>query len=201
MKYFFTFLFLTIFKCFGQDVSEINKVLELSDSLSFDREIRIYKNYSTTNGMEIFRMYDQGKNNWKVIIYSYLTDLKQCTKIEQIEFPKDNLGKLKAKDANLIWLHILMSDVEFLPNIKDINYKFKKDSIEFEDGEYGLVKKKVYVLDGKNYIVFIRNRKIKNSFIFDNPADYLKHYPNVDELISYNQLLSVIKKEFNLWEE
>lgn len=199
MKFFFIFFFLTVVKCFGQDISEINKSLELSDTLKFETEIRIYKDYSITDTIEVFRMYDEGKSNWTVSIYFYSKNLKQVTKIDEIKFPKENVGKLKPKDANLIWLHILMSDVEFLPNIKDINYKFKKDSIEFEDGEYGIVKKKVYVLDGENYVVFIRNRKIKNSFTFDNPTSYLKHYPSVDELISYNQLLSVIKKEFNLW--
>lgn len=199
MKFFFIFFFLTVVKCFGQDISEINKSLELSDTLKFETEIRIYKDYSITDRIEVFRMYDEGKSNWTVSIYFYSKKLKQVTKIDEIKFPKENVGKLKPKDANLIWLHILMSDVEFLPNIKDINYKFKKDSIEFEDGEYGIVKKKVYVLDGENYVVFIRNRKIKNSFTFDNPTSYLKHYPTVDELISYNQLLSVIKKEFNLW--
>lgn len=199
MKFFFIFFFLTVVKCFGQDISEINKSLELSDTLKFETEIRIYKDYSITDRIEVFRMYDEGKSNWTVSIYFYSKNLKQVTKIDEIKFPKENVGKLKPKDANLIWLHILMSDVEFLPNIKDINYKFKKDSIEFEDGEYGIVKKKVYVLDGENYVVFIRNRKIKNSFTFDNPTSYLKHYPTVDELISYNQLLSVIKKEFNLW--
>lgn len=55
-----------------------------------------------------------------------------------------------------------------------------------------------YILDGVGYKVYVRNGKIKNSFEFDNPESYLKHYPTVDELISYNELLSVINKEFNL---
>lgn len=201
IKYYFIFLFLTFFNCFGQDVSEINKVLEIPDTLEFQKEIRIYKDYSISNTVEIFRLYDEGKNNWIVFKYFYLKNSKQITKIDKIEFPKENMGKLKAKDANLIWLNLLMSDIEFLPSIEEINYKFKKDSIEFEDGEYGIVKKKVLVLDGKSYQVYVKNGKIRNNFYFDNPETYLKNYPNVDELISYNQLLSVIKKEFNLWKE
>ena len=201
IKYYFIFLFFTLFNCFGQEVYEINKVLEIPDTLEFQKEIRIYKNYSTTTRTTVFRMYDEGKNNWKVTIYYYLANLKQCTKINQIHFPKENIGKLKPKDANLIWLNLLLSNVEFLPSMEDINYKFKKDSIEFEDGEYGIVKKKVLVLDGNDYQVYIKNGKIRNNFSFDNPETYLKNYPNVDELISYNELLSVIKKEFNLWNE
>lgn len=201
IRYYFIFLFLTLFNCFGQDVSKINKVLEIPDTLEFQKEIRIYKDYSISNTVEIFRMYDEGKNNWIVFKYFYLKNSKQITKIDKIEFPKENMGKLKAKDANLIWLNLLMSDIEFLPSIEEINYKFKKDSIEFEDGEYGIVKKKVLVLDGKSYQVYVKNGKIRNNFSFDNPETYLKNHPNVDELISYNQLLSTIKKEFNLWNE
>lgn len=94
-----------------------------------------------------------------------------------------------------------MSDIKFLPSIEEINYKFKKDSIEFENGDYGIVKKKVLFLDGKSYQVYVKNRRIRNNFSFDNPETYIKNYPNVDELISYNKLLSVIRKEFKLWNE
>jgi len=200
MKYFFIFLFITIFKCFGQDVSEINKSLELSDSLN-EREIRIYKNYSISNTIEIFRMYDEGKDKWKVQVFSYSKNYKAVTKIDVITFPKENIGKLKPKDAYLIWLNLLLLDLEFLPDLKEINYKLKLSSIKFEDGEYVTIKNIKTVIDGDSYEVFIKNGSVENSFSFNNPETYLKYYPNVDELISYNKLLSIIKKEFNVWEK
>ncbi|QBN19470.1 hypothetical protein [Flavobacterium nackdongense] len=201
IRYYFISLFLTLFNCFGQEVSEINKVLEIPDTLEFQKEIRIYKDYSISNTVEIFRMYDEGKNNWKVTIYYYSKNLKQVTKINQIQFPKENIGKLKPKDANLIWLNLLLLDLEFLPDLKEINYKLKLSSIKFEDGEYVTIKNIKTVVDGDSYEVFIKNGSIENSFSFNNPETYLKYYPNVDELISYNQLLSTIKKEFNLWND
>ena len=194
-------MFLTLFNCFGQEVSEINKVLEIPDTLEFQKEIRIYKNYSTTTRTTVFRMYDEGKNNWKVTIYYYSANLKQCTKINQIQFPKENIGKLKPKNAYLIWLNLLLLDLEFLPDLKEINYKLKLSSIKFEDGEYVTIKNIKTVIDGDSYEVFIKNGSIENSFSFNNPETYLKYYPTVDELISYNKLLSVIKKEFNLWND
>ena len=201
IRYYFIFLFLTLFNCFGQEVSEINKVLEIPDTLEFQKEIRIYKNYSTTTRTTVFRMYDEGKNNWKVTIYYYSANLKQCTKINQIQFPKENIGKLKPKNAYLIWLNLLLLDLEFLPDLKEINYKLKLSSIKFEDGEYVTIKNIKTVIDGDSYEVFIKNGSIENSFSFNNPETYLKYYPTVDELISYNKLLSVIKKEFNLWND
>ena len=198
------FLLLSIILLFSfntkaQEISEINKVLELPDTLEFEKEIRIYKDYSTTDGMEIFRMYDEGKDNWIVTIYSY--SLNQVTKINEVRFPKENIGKLKPKNAYLIWLNLLITNIEFLPNMESIRYKFGKSYIDLGRGEYDIAKKVKHVLDGQGYQVFIKNGKNKNHFSFNNPETYLKFYPTVDELISYNELLSVIKKEFNLWDD
>ncbi len=201
VKYYFIFLFFTLFNCFGQEVYEINKVLEIPDTLEFQKEIRIYKDYAISNTIEIFRMYDEGKDNWKVQIFSYSKNNKAVTKIDVITFPKENIGKLKPKDAYLIWLNLLLLDLEFLPDLKEINYKLKSSSIKFEDGEYVTIKNIKTVTDGESYKVFIKNGSIENSFSFDNPESYLKYYPTVDELISYNKLLSIIKKEFNLWND
>lgn len=50
--------------------------------------------YSISNTVEIFRMYDKEKNNWIVFKYFYLKNSKQITTIDKIEFPKENMGKL-----------------------------------------------------------------------------------------------------------
>ena len=201
IKYYFIFLFSTLCNCFGQEISEINKVLAIPDPLEFQKEIRIYKDYFISNTVEIFRIYDEGKDEWKVQVFSYSKNNKAVTKIDVITFPKENIGKLKPKGANLIWLNLLLSNVEFLPNMESIKYKLNTPYLDLEKGEQVIAKKMILVLDGKGYQVYVKNGKITNSFSFDNPETYLKNYPNVDELISYNQLLSIIKKEFNLWNE
>jgi hypothetical protein len=195
------FLLFTTFHFFGQDISEINKNINLSETLEFEREIRIYKDYSITTSIEIFRMYDEGQNNWTVVIYYYNKEFKTATKINEIQFPKENIGKLKVKDANLIWLNFILNDIEYLPSIKDIDYKLKTTSIEIEDGEKIILKRKISPLDGESYEVFVKNGKVENHFIFNGLNSYLKHYPQVDELISYNKLLSIINTEFNLWND
>ncbi|MBF4486128.1 hypothetical protein [Flavobacterium sp. CSZ] len=196
------FLFLIIllfsFHVKAQEISEINKVLEISDMLGFEKEIRIYKDYSITNTMQILRMYDEGKDNWKVYKYSYSKNLNQVTKIDGLIFPKESIGKLKPKDANLIWLHLLLTNVEFLPDIERVEYKLSTPFIDLQKGEKVLNRKKVVVTDGVGYQVYIKNGKIENNFSFYNPETYLKYYPKVDELIAYNEILSILKKEFNL---
>jgi hypothetical protein len=199
------FLLLSIILLFSfnikaQEISEINKVLEIPDTLEFEKEIRIYKDYSITSTMEIFRMHDEGKNNWIVYIFSFSKKDKAITKINQIQFPKENGGKLKPKDAKLIWLNLLLTNPEFLPDMQSIEYKLNTEYINLENGEPAINRKKVLATDGAGYQVYIKNGKITNNFSFYNPEIYLKYYPKVDELIAYNELLSVIKKEFNFWE-
>ncbi|SNR54100.1 hypothetical protein [Flavobacterium sp. ov086] len=191
----FSVLLLISWNIKAQNISEINNVLEIPDTLAFEKEIRIYKDYSTTNGMKILRMYDEGKNNWIVIIYSY--SLNQVTKINEIHFPKKNIGKLKPKNAYLIWLNLLITNIEFLPNMESIRYKFGKSYIDADRGEYGIAKEVKHVLDGQGYQVFIKNGENKNYFSFNNPETYLKYYPSVDELIAYNKILSILEKEFS----
>ena len=191
----FSIILLFSFNIKAQEISEINKILEIPDTLEFEKEIRIYKDYSITDGMEIFRMYDEGKDNWIVIIYSY--SLNQVTKINKIHFPRENIGKLKPKNAYLIWLNLLITNIEFLPNMESIRYKFGKLHIDLDQGEYGIAKEVKHVLDGQGYQVFIKNGKNKNYFSFNNPETYLKYYPTVDELIAYNEILSILDKEFS----
>ena len=201
MKLILIIFIISISSCFGQDYSEINKSLNLPDSLEYENEIRIYKDFSTTDGMEIFRMYNKGNNEWLVYVYYYNKTFKSATKIEIIEFPKENLGEIKVKNANLIWLKFLLTDVDKLPNLKDVSYKLKKSKIEFIDGEYAIARNVMSVMDGQSYFVNFRNLKITNNFIFNNPETYLSNYAEVDELISYNQIVTIIKDEFNLWND
>ena len=196
----FVFL-IVISNCFGQSIKEINRNLNLSNSFEFEKEIRIYNDYTISNGIEVFRMFDRGRNDWVVDIYYYNKTFKSATKIIRTEFKNKNLGELKLIDANSIWLNLLLCDIENLPSIDTIEYKLKVSSIEFIDGEYEVIQRKKKALDGHVYNVLFRNGKKKNHIVFDNPESYLEIYPNVDELVSYNQILSVIKKEFNLWND
>lgn len=200
-KVFIYVIILLSFQLKAQNVAEINKALNLPDTLSYENEIRIYMTSETKYSSQIFRIYEEVNNNWKAEIIYYSAQFKDATKIVVFEFPKEKVGKLKPKDANLIWLQLLLCDVEYLPNMENIRYKLRKSSIVLEDGEYGIFRKLKYVTDGNSYKVFVRNSKIENNFSFDNPEIYLKSYPNIDELHSYTQLLSIIKKEFNLWNE
>jgi hypothetical protein len=196
-RLYLTILLLTFSQIFAQSISEINKNLNISDTTRNEKEIRIYKWFNTTNGSELFRMYKNNNQIWVVELYQHYNPVK---KEDKPRFVKSELKS--ATDLNLVWLYILASDVEFLPNIDQVNYKFKSEA-EFvlDRGEYEIFNKSKRPLDGTGYQVIFKDGKKSNNFRFGNYDTYLKNYPNVDELNSYSKLMNIIKTEFNIWNE
>jgi hypothetical protein len=195
--FFFTLLLISFSQIFGQSISEINKNLNIPDTLSNEKEIRIYKWYSTTNGSELFRMFKNDKQVWVIELYEHYNPLKKEDK------PRFIKSEPKSKtDLNLVWLYILASDIEYLPSIEQINYKLKSEA-EFvlDRGEYEMYHKSKRPLDGIGYQAIFKDGKKSNSFEFGNYNSYLKNYPNVDELNSYSKLMSTIENEFHVWKE
>ena len=195
MKKTFLILLLIYFsQLSGQTVSEINKNLNIPDSLTNLQELRIYKWHSTTNGSEVFRMYLDEDKKWNAALYKHYNAVGNVKlKIEKINL--DSNDKL-----DLVWLKIILCNVEFLPNLEDIKYKLKKSEItRFEDGEYGISSTVSLPLDGIGYMASVRNKEKTNTIYFGNFDSYLKNYPEIDELNSYSKLISVISDEFNIW--
>jgi hypothetical protein len=100
----------------------------------------------------------------------------------------------------LVWLYLLDNNVEYLPSLNKINYKLKsKGEIVLDRGEYDIIWKKKMPLDGIGFEVFFKDGEKTNFFDFGNYDSYLKDYPNVDELISYSEIIDLLNKEFSIW--
>lgn len=195
-KRFIIILVFFICNLYSQDYKKINKFINISDSLTFTKELRIYKNYSTTNGSEVFRIYQLKDKTWKIELYKFYDALSSNEK------PKFTLESLNS-DSNLnqYWTRILDTHAEFLSDIKAIDYKLKgKTVFESDKDDYGS-RNKVAFTDGIGYMAFIRNYDKVNQFSFANAEGYLEHFPEVDELNSYSSLLKLIRTEFNIWQD
>lgn len=191
-------IILVFFFCnlYSQDFQKINKIINIPDSLTFTKELRIYKHLSISNGSEVFRIYLLQDKTWKIELYKFYDTLSSNEK------PKFTLESL-ISDSNLnqFWAKILDIHAEFLPNIIAIDYKLKgKTVFESDSDDYGSTKKITFT-DGIGYIAFIRNYNKVNQFSFTNAESYLKYFPDVDELNSYSSLLELVRKEFNIWKD
>ncbi|GEP52768.1 hypothetical protein FNO01nite_34400 [Flavobacterium noncentrifugens] len=195
MKRTFTiFILFFVSNLFPQTVSEINKVIKIPDSLSNEKEIRIYKRYSITNASEIFRMYQTKEKKWKAELYKYYHE----TNSTQTKF---ELQKLESNtDLRLVWLFFIENDIQILKSIKQIKHKLKgKPEYQLIDGEYEVISRQIHPLDGIGYEAFVRTDNYKHNFDFSNYDQYLKYYPKVDELNSYSEIINILQKEFNIW--
>jgi len=196
MKRIFTILLLALFsKLSSQTILEINKGLSISDSLSYQKEIRIYKRYSITNASEIFRIFLTDDKVWKVELYKYYNAVDKNDK------SRFELQSLKTNtNLRLVWLYFLETNIEVLPSIEQIRYKLRgKAEYELYNGEYEVSHREVRPLDGIGYEAFVKDGNYKHHVEFGNYDSYLRHYPNIDELNFYSEIISIIQKEFNIW--
>ena len=89
----------------------------------------------------------------------------------------------------------------YLPTMDKIQYKLNKKNKDYqiEDGEILSSISRTYMVDGVDYYTLIKNKTHQNEFEYENPESYLQKYPNVDELISFQELLNLIRTEFKIF--
>lgn len=173
----------------AQSISEINTWLGISDSLS-NKEIRIYKRYSTTTSTELFRFYKTDKSTWSTKLYHFRSD--RNTFDETDITPKNNLEYL--------WLQFYIINIDKLKSINEIDYKIQKKKIVFdEEYGYGIETNKLVTTDGIEYTLYYRNQNATNTVQFNNYETYLKQSPDVDELNAYDEIIKLVKNNFNIW--
>lgn len=194
------FLILTIISIqnlSSQTIQEYDKILKIENLKFNDNEIRVYKKDATSTGLELFRLFQDDKENWKAELYETIASNNNGE--IKIRARKSKLNSLK--NFELIWMQILDTDIIHLPKWKTFKYKLEKKNkkYEIEDGEIISSTSMSNFLDGFSYYVKIKNGKQENEIEYSNPESYLKKYPNVDELISFKELLDVLRDDFKIF--
>lgn len=194
------FLFLTIISIqnlSSQTIQEYDKFLKIENLKFNTNEIRVYKKDAISTGLELFRLYQDDKENWKAELYETIASNNNGE--IKIRARKYKLNSLK--NFELIWAQILDTDVIHLPKWQTFEYKLvkKNKKYEIEDGEIISSTSMSNFLDGFSYYVKIKNGKQENEIEYSNPESYLKTYPNVDELISFKELLDLLRNDFKIF--
>lgn len=200
MKVSLLLIFLIPFNVFSQSFAKLDSILKIRNVELRSNELRVYRQHSTTTGLELFRFYQDKNKVWKADFYQTVAKRNSKNEID-IRITKEKLNSLK--NFELIWLQILNSDILFLPKFDKIEYKLKQKNNDFEivDGEISNTIRTISILDGKGFYIRIKNGNRFNEIIYPNPESYLKHYPNVDELQSVNELLDILRSEFKIFEK
>ncbi len=181
----------------AQDLTELNKSLSLPDSISHEEEIRIYKGFGITNFTSIFRMYKDNSDKWNIEHFEHFAGVKKRSK------PEIKKQKLTSKDKpELVWLNILRTNIQFLPEMSEIKWKMKKrGKIEEINNKPELSWSQVQIMDGVGYVVQIKENGKYHETYYSNPEKYLEHYSNVDELEFFSEFINLIRTEFDIWKK
>ncbi|WP_223605820.1 hypothetical protein [Chryseobacterium sp. OSA05B] len=191
----FLFLFLSSDVLFSQNVNKYDKILNIENLPFNNHEVRIYRKHAISTGLDMFRLY-QDHNNWVGEWYETV-----ATQNQKVQVKKSSLHL--SNNPELVWVKIIDTDILHLPHWESIQYKLEKKNKEYftEDGENMVSRSKSVVVDGVSYYVKIKSDKTENEFEYYNPESYLKIYPNVDELISFKELLDVLRSEFKFFDK
>lgn len=127
---FFCFLIIQFNFLLSQSNLGYDKILKIENLKFNDSEIRVYKDYQTSTGLELFRFYKDNNENWKAEFYN--TVASKNNKDETIiRTRKSKLNSLK--NFELIWLQILDTQIIHLPKWEAFQYKIKNDKQEISD--------------------------------------------------------------------
>lgn len=163
MKYLYLLLTSLISFSFlsAQQNIEYDKILKIENIKFHEIEIRVYKKYEISTGLELFRFYQDEKENWRAEFYKTIANRNNKNEIT-IRIGKSKLNSLK--NFEMLWLQILDTDVIYLPKWEAFQYKLKKinKNYQIEDGEIYSSISKSSVLDGQSFYVQIKRGKAEN---------------------------------------
>ena len=187
----------------AQNVIEINADLKLADSLTYKKEIRIYKGGGITNYTSLFRMFKDKTKKWVVEFYQHYSKAKTKAKLHT----KKRILKPK-KDLEFTFQNLIRSHVLDLPSEEKIQWKLgtRSELKKIETIHKGKVIKeyhsttgKKHILDGESFYIQAKGYNLIHEFKYSNPDAYLAYYPHIDELIYMSEILNIIRSEFEIW--
>ena len=187
----------------AQNITEINSDLKLSDSLTYETEVRIYQSIGITNYSSLFRMFKDKTEKWTAEFYVHYAKLNGKT---ELQTEKKTLKS--ENDMEFIFQNFVRSHILELPSLSKIQWKLvtRKNVEKIENKrkgkttiEYEYLRNKISILDGEIFKIKVKSWEKENEFEFSNPDSYLKHYPEIDEMIYICEILNLIRTEFNIW--
>lgn len=193
-----SFKFLLIFLFAIVKSQNIDSLANIPSELK-ESEIRVYKDGGIYNSGKIFRIYKENKI-WKAELIQWFLP-KELSK-DEFEKIKPQITVLKSeKSLEEIFLNLRALNIGFLPKEEYFQYKKNKSKVVYNKEEKDWVFETInaiQVLDGTGYLVKYQSGKQKNEFDYSNPESYLKHYPDIDELQDFVDILKYIRKQFNI---
>ncbi len=190
---------------YSQNLSEINSDFNITDSLTYETEVRIYQGDGITNYSSLFRMFKDKSKKWTAEFHEHYARVNG-----QVEMRTEKQTLKSKGDLEFVFQNFLRSHILNLPSLSEIQWKLvtrgdvekvKRKYRGKEIEEYELMSKRIAIVDGEGFKVQVKGWDKVKEFEFSNPDGYLKHYPEIDELIYMCEILNLIRNEFGIWKK
>ena len=141
----------------------------------------------TGNKKEQLKMTKNENGDWNVDYITFQNDQKM-TNLETLQ--NDNL-----------WFEVLKTKVHYLPDWKDIQYKFST-FLEADLGNGTELLEDHFLVFGESYEIEIWTDKDQkyNKISYASPDSYYKKFPEVDETKAVAKLIGIFKDQYQIFE-
>ena len=143
----------------------------------------------------LFIVYQNTDSKWVAKLFTDTHTFEQ--NISGNIFKEENLQQINFKKT---WCNILMTDIKYLPKYETIEYKFVQKQIDGSNSkeECDIIEITEIVDHDTCYTIYFKDGENSNEIKYDTFYTNFQSHPNVDELISVNNLIRLIEKEFKI---
>lgn len=162
---------------------QVDSIFKLDKNYEF--ELRIWEIGGLFNYRKVFIM-TLKDYKWNIRYFDWDFNIKKDIKLKEIS--------LKNADINLLWRKIHDQHyVNQIPSKEFIAHRFINYYVDYENPEYS-GGKRTEILDGRIYNFELLKPDKKRYFNYDNPQEFHKTFPNIEELFHVSAVIAFIEK-------
>ena len=173
----------------------LSSLLKLPAIQQSNIEVRAFKDRGITNGGEvlILRNVDSG---WEAFLYKYYYKMSKRKVLNKLR-KMDIIPLLPKSGWSEFWNALKENQLLSLPDDHLIEDK-KRGPAEYNKIRKAVGYKKVHILDGTSYDVEVKVNGLLRYYSYRNPESYLEHFPQVEELQNFSNIIRLIREEFGI---
>jgi hypothetical protein len=155
-------------------------------------DLRIFLDRGITNGGHVVQIVKRSNGGWTGTKYDYLLKMKNGTTRKKIV--KTTKTELKLKNWDSLWIKLESLDILTLPTQDSIKDKLRREVITKRGNGYEVI----VAMDGSSYDLKLKKGDKFVQYSFHEPWTYSQHYPEVDEVRKYGEIITTLEKEFQI---
>jgi hypothetical protein len=168
------------------------KIRNIEQASYNDVDLRVFLDPGITNGGHVIQII-KNKDRWVGVKYDYILRIRNGSVTKKIR--RTTRTKVKPSDWNRLWSRLRELDILTLPDQEAIRNKLRKEVTTIRGKGYSAIA----VNDGSGYDLLVKNENTISKYSFHEPWTYAEHYPDVDEVRKYSEIIATLERELSIY--